>query len=195
MSETTTTPAPAAPAAAPAAPAAPATRNPAELMAELAAERVSKRDLEARTTQLQEELGRVRTEAEKKTQTEVAAATEKLSRMQKRVVDAELRGKAAESGLADLDLLAHPLLDRSKIVVDEEGNVSGIAEAFEELKSKKPEWFKKPGTPQTQAAPVTTGAPTPNPASAPSTADVNAMTPEEYRKFRADFMRKLRVVR
>lgn len=186
-------------------------RTKNEIIAELAAERVGSRRLAEELAQTKRTLEETTAGAEAKTrttvETEVGKVGAKLTKMQQRLVDAEVRGKANELGLADPDLLMHPLLDRTKIVVDDEGNVSGVAEAFEALKTKKPDWFKKPaaasggtggGSGATAGATTTTttGGATPGQAAGgTSGASVKGMTDEQYRSFKSDLFRNLRAAR
>lgn len=167
----------------------------ANLRAELAAERVSKRDVETRLATMQADLERVRGEAEQRARTAVDAVNGKLTKMQQRVVEAELRAQANEFGLRDPDLLLHPLLDRGTIKLDDDGNVTGVKEAFESLKGKKPDWFKAADptpTPTPAPAPRTTGAPVPAPSGNTPTADVRKLTPADYKAHRENFLRNLR---
>ena len=115
----------------------------ATLRADLAAERVAHNAEKGKISKLETELAAAKAEVEAKVTTEVGKVTGKLTKMQERVVVAELKAKATELQLLDPDLILHPLLDRTKITIDDEGVVSGVEEAFTALKAKKPEWFKK----------------------------------------------------
>lgn len=187
---TTPTPTPITPAPAPA-------RRESELVAELAAERVSKADiqrtLEARATRAESDLAAANLAAEGKVTTEVGKVTEKLTKLQLRLVDAELKAGAAAAGLRDQDLLLHPLLDRTKVMLSEDGTVTGIEAAFADLKTKKPEWFGTgPATP-TSARPPTGGpAPAPGTTTPPVTNVREFKTPAEYNAFKQDLRRQLR---
>jgi hypothetical protein len=87
-----------------------------------------------------------------------------------------------------LDLL--PLVDRSGIKLDAEGNVTGVAEAFAAMKEKKPEWFKAQVAipdPVLQQQQRSTGKPTPTPAPAPGAVNKEAimkMTDPEYKAWK-----------
>ncbi len=73
----------------------------------------------------------------------VEAVTLKLADANKRIIDAEIRSLARASNAtngAELDAVA--LIDRSNITMDDEGNVTGVAEAVEALKASKPYLFK-----------------------------------------------------
>jgi hypothetical protein len=176
-------------------PAEPPRSREADLRAELAAERVSKRDLETRLTEIQTRHTKLEGDLPAKIEAEVTKVTAKLTKMQGRIIDAELRATGTEFGIQDPDLLLHPLLDRTGIKVDDEGVVTGIKEAFEALKTKKPDWFK-PLTAPVPATPPRTGAPTPpNPGGTPpAPTSVDKLTPEQYREHKANLRRQLRAV-
>jgi hypothetical protein len=179
---------------APPAPEPPRSRE-ADLRAELAAERVSKRDLEGKLTELSAKYVTLETSTPVKIATEVDKEKARVTKMQGRIIDAELRAAGTELGIQDPDLLLHPLLDRSAIKVDDEGVVTGVKEAFEALKTKKPDWFKPPaGSPP--PPPARTGNPTPpNPGGTPpAPTDVTKMTPEQYKEHKAQMRRSLRAV-
>lgn len=175
-------------------------RTREEMRAELAAERVSaahqQRTLEARAAKAEADLAAANTAAEGRVTTEVTKVTEKLTKMQQRLMDAELKAGASAAGLRDPDLLLHPLLDRTKIILGEDGEVTGVAEAFADLKTKKPEWFgtvaPPPGTPPPPAR--STGGPAPQPGSAnpPPTNVKEFKTKGEYEAHKKDFLKGLR---
>lgn len=158
-------------------------RTEADLRAELAAERVSKADmqrtLEARATKAEADLVEARTTGEAKTTTAVDAVTAKLTKMQSRLVEAELKAGAATVGLKDPDLLLHPLLDRTLIKITEDGEVSGVTEAFDTLKVKKPEWFGTATPPPVVPRPAT-GAPAPAPGPSLGATNVRELSKEDY---------------
>lgn len=169
----------------------------AELRAEAAAERVARRKAEEQGATLQSQLDALRAESETKLQSAVAKVTERLSKIQQRAVDAELKAAAQAAGLVDLDLL--PLLDRSGVKVGDDDSISGVAEAIEAFKVKKPDWFKAPAAAATTAAPAaptTTGRPVPAAAgtgTGTGQKDVKKMTPEEYSAFKRKTLGDLRV--
>jgi hypothetical protein len=181
----------------------------ADLRAELAAERVSKRDLETKISNAQREYETFKTEAEAQRTKAVETESGKGAKLRTKLIDAELRGKAAELGVADPDLLLHPLLDRTGIKVDDEGNVTGVAEALEGLKTKKPEWFKQTTTTTTTgvtttaggatattagggATTTTTGAAAPAGGGATAVVHVSKMNKQQYEVFKAEQRKKLR---
>lgn len=181
----------------------------ATLRADLAAERVAHNAEKGKISKLETELAAAKAEVEAKVTTEVGKVTGKLTKMQERVVVAELKAKATELQLLDPDLILHPLLDRTKITIDDEGVVSGVEEAFTALKAKKPEWFKKELTAEEKAklekdakdaadaaallARRTGGAAPGNAGGAPAETNVAKMTPVEYAAHKANLRRNLRV--
>jgi len=179
----------------------------ADLRAELAAERVARKDVADKLVVAQTELASHKTEVDSKVQTEVGKVTAKLTKLQEKLINAELRAKAKELGLKDVDLLLHPLLDRTKIKLGDDDEVTGIKEAFDDLKVKKPEWFETTATSAgtsgatggtgggTTTPPVKTGAAAPPAAGGTggaSAIDVRKMTPEQYTAHKKALMRDLR---
>ncbi len=59
--------------------------------------------------------------------------------MQQRVIDAELKAQAVSAGLKDLDFLK--MVDKSSFKIGEDGNITGIDKAINDLKSTKPFLF------------------------------------------------------
>jgi hypothetical protein len=77
-------------------------------------------------------------------------AQAKLAQRDQRLVQAELKALAVKEGIGDLDYLK--LADVSGVTIDEDGNVTGAAEAISQLKASKPALFQAapqiPGTPK-----------------------------------------------
>lgn len=176
-----------APAPAPA-PDPPTRRNEADLRAEAAAERIAKKQALEQVMDLRTKLEELTAQTEAKVTAGVSKITAKLTKIQARVVEAELKVAAQAAGLQDLDLL--PLVDRAKILLTDDDEVTGVKEAIEELKVKKPDWFK--------AAVITapaTGNPPPLPAGGGTgggTLDAKKMTPAEYAAFKRKTLQDLR---
>jgi hypothetical protein len=178
----------------------------ATLRAELAAERLDKGKLERQAQADRERHAQELATAKAEVEAKVKAATEPLTaqqvKFQNRLIDAELRGVAAEMGLMDPDLLLHPLLDRSGIKIDDDGNVTGTKEAFEALKTKKPEWFKAAdggtgtgtgGTGTGGAKKVTGGATPPEGGGGGAKpVDVTKMDKKAYEEYKRNLLRGLR---
>ncbi len=139
-------------------------------------------------------------EAEEKNLTEqkkfeelAAKKTKEVEELQSKLkegqVDQSLSGKLNAEGVVDVDG-ALKLIDRSKVEVDENGNVKGVDEAVAALKTDKAYLFNK-------SAQGAVGSPT-NPGngggtpSAPTKfkrSQIAAMTTEEYAKNRGDILK------
>jgi hypothetical protein len=171
-----------------------------ELRARLAAERIEREKVDRELANAKAHATKLETdhaaalEAAKREATEASAA--RLQKMNQRILDSEVRTAAAEAGLVDLDLL--PLLSREKITVDEDGNVSGVKEALEELKGKKPDWFRAQQTPpgtggqQTQTGNRTTGNPAPPQGTTPPATNVRDMSAADYAAYKQNVLRGFR---
>jgi hypothetical protein len=172
-----------------------------ELRARLAAERIEREKVDRELANAKAHATKLETdhaaalETAKREATEASAA--RLQKMNQRILDSEVRTAAAEAGLVDLDLL--PLLSREKITVDEDGNVSGVKEALEELKGKKPDWFRaqpaqqnQTGGQQTQNGGRTTGNAAPPPGSVPPATNVRDMSAADYADYKKNVLRGLR---
>lgn len=82
-----------------------------------------------------------RGEYEKLYEKEKADRAADTARINARLVDAELKARAAAAGMVDpADALA--LIDRSKVTISEAGEVADTAAMFEALKTSKPYLFK-----------------------------------------------------
>lgn len=68
------------------------------------------------------------------------------SQIQNMTIDQALTNKLVPEGVVDL-AAALKLADRSKIAIDDNGNVTGVDEALESLKTDKAYLFGKPGQP------------------------------------------------
>jgi hypothetical protein len=117
----------------------------AELRAEAAANRVARQQAEEAGERTRQQLTEAQAAADRRVQEEAAKYTPKITKLQGTLVNAELRAAAAAEGLVDMDLLHLPALDRSKITVDDDGNVTGVAEALAAFKSAKPNYFRAAG--------------------------------------------------
>jgi hypothetical protein len=102
-------------------------RHLERLQADLAEER-------ARNVSMRAEMEQIRREAEHA----VEMGRSRIADVRR---ESAIRHGAVLSGLVDMDCL--PLLNVSSISVDDDGNVSGIDEAFEDLRSKKPFLFSR----------------------------------------------------
>lgn len=103
-----------------------------------------------------------------------------MSAAEQRVIRAELKASALKAGMLDLDGLK--LLDLSKMVLDENGNVTGADALFEAAAKDKPWLFKATpaSTSSTQLAPKATPA---------VDKAVSEMTPAEIVALRAKLAR------
>lgn len=162
-----------------------------DLRAEAAAHRVGERKAREELETTKAALAAAQADIDGKLKAENEKATVRITKMQQRVIESDLKAQAVAAGLEDLDLL--PLLDRSGIKMDDDGNVTGIKEAIESFKAKKPDYFKKAaGGGEPKPKPKVTGdggAPKPN-ETPPET--VKTMKPEEYRAWKQSSLRKMR---
>jgi hypothetical protein len=87
-------------------------------------------------------------DAKAETETAIAAAKATTDR---RIINAELRIEATKAGMVDLDGLKLLDQDKAGVALDDDGNVTGAAEAMEVLKKTKPFLFgaAKTGNPET----------------------------------------------
>ncbi len=115
--------------------------NISTVRAEAAAERVRRRELQgeverlnAQTTSLQAELAEARSSTNTEAQT-------RITRLEQRTIDSELRAWAAHEGIVDLDLL--PLINKQAVTIDADGNVTGAGEAVAAFKAAKPSYFRQ----------------------------------------------------
>ena len=163
------------------------------LRADLAALRLSRDDIARQKDDLAAKLAEAEAAVPGKIQAEVSKVQTKAAKLEEKLIAAELRSLAAEMQLADPDLLMHPLLDRSGIKITDDLEVTGVKEAFEALKAKKPEWFKPAATTTTATPARTTGAPAPTgQGTNPGPTDVTRMTKQEYEAWKLDQRRRLR---
>jgi hypothetical protein len=152
-----------------------------DVRAEAAARRIDARNAREAAEAAQREVVRIQKEADERVAASTAREQGVTTKIKARTADAELRAQAQAAGLQDMDLL--PLINRSGIVVDDEGNVTGVAEAIEALKVKKPVYFTAPAA--APPPPRVTGsgaAPPPPPAGAapPAPTNVRQMSKEDY---------------
>lgn len=173
-------------------------RDPDDVAAGLRAEAASWR-VQAQTAKAERDAAdeRARQATEGATRQVEEARTSQATvtnKIKQRAADAELRAAAASMGIVDTDLI--PLIDRSTITVDDEGNVTGAAEAVTAFKAKKPEFFRQqqqqpPGPGPT---PQRTGSfnqpPPPNPNPPPAT--VSTLNAAEYQSSKDAAARSLR---
>jgi hypothetical protein len=135
----------------------------ANTRAEAASYRIRARDAEEARQAAEARATQAAADAARQVQEAQAAAAATANRIKERTRDAELRAAAQQAGIRDPDLI--PLIDRGAITVDDEGNVTGAAEAVAAFKAKKPEYFQ-PSSPNPAPAPQPrlSGAPGPIPA-------------------------------
>lgn len=191
-------PAPVPPPPAPA-PTPVAHRNPEDAVAELRAEnahhRIAARTAKEEAESLRQEVENVKAQTQAQIDAARAPLQQKVEKINQRILDTELRSSALQAGLADIDLL--PLLDRSKVTVDDDGNVTGVAEAVADFKKRKPEYFTggaggnrggQPDNTRRQSPPRNDPPP---PADNPPKTNVRDMNPDEYRRHMAGLGRRL----
>lgn len=151
----------------------------------------AKREEEERERLQEEGKWKELAESEKRRADEAAAARdERLVAAQGRVMTAELRARLALEGVDDLDF--HVLADRTKLSVNEKGDVVGLEECVADLKARKPAIFGNTRAPSTTRA----GAPPPPSGRGTGTGsgvvDVSKMSPEEYRAYKNKTLGDLR---
>lgn len=180
---------PAPPAAPPSPPAA--GQRIEDVRAEAAGYRIEARTERERREAAEANSARIQSEADARVRAAEQQGATVATKIKERTADAELRAQATAAGLADLELL--PLIDRSKITVDDDGNVTGATEAIAEFKTKKPNYFQQvtvvvPPVPRTgfAAPPITPGAPPPTPPS------VRTADPAAYGASKAAALRNLK---
>jgi hypothetical protein len=157
----------------------------ANLRVEAAQRRITERDARDRLAANETEMQRLRTESAARETAAREAGTSTANKVKQRALDAELRAAAVTAGLRDPDLL--PLIDRTGVAIDDDGNVTGVEAAVTAFKAKKPEFFQAPG-PAPRAGErmdVRTGspappAPPPGGGGTPAPADVRTMPKGEY---------------
>ena len=112
----------------------------ANLRAEAAQQRINARqareDAEVALASVQE----VRDAAARQVEEAEARLASVNQKIKNRTAQEALRAQAVAAGIVDEDLL--PLIDRAAVAVDDEGNVTGAAEAVAAFKAKKPEFFR-----------------------------------------------------
>jgi Phage minor structural protein GP20 len=151
----------------PAPPPAPQGQRIEDVRAEAAGYRIEARTANEKLEAANRDRDRIQQEADARVRAAEQAGQTVAEKIKTRTRDATLRAEAAAAGLADLELL--PLIDVSKVTVDDEGNVIGAVEAIAAFKEKKPTYFQPvtqqppPPPPRTgfAAPPVVPGAPPP----------------------------------
>ena len=136
-----------------------------------------------RAKELAEEFGAKATALEKALEAHKAETEKRVSdakaeadkRADDRVINAELKAEALKAGMIDLDLLK--LADKSKLSLNEDGEVIGAGDLIKALTESKPYAFEA----KTDTATKRT-APPPKPSTIKTARE---MTPEEYKVARA----------
>lgn len=156
----------------------------ANLRVEAATRRVSERTVKDQLAANQRELDGLRTELSTRVTAARAEGQQVAEKVKKRAIDAELKAAAATAGLQDMDLL--PLIERTGLACDDDGNVTGAAEAVAAFKTKKPEFFRAAPAPRPgETITIRSGspappAPPPGPGGTPTGPDVRTMPKKEY---------------
>jgi hypothetical protein len=199
-----TPPAPPAPAAPPAQPAHTKSisdyeRDIADARADAAANRISARNATEQVQAAQAQIEQIRQETDRRIAEATTPLTQRQTKLLERLSMTELKAEAAKAGLVDMDLL--PLIDRSKISVTDDGEVTGVAEAVAQFKQSKPSYFQAATTgqpapaspPAPQPLPRATGAttPPPNPTQTPPSTDVRGMNRADYAAFKRQEIQRL----
>lgn len=117
---------------------------------------------------------------------------EMINQANSRVIRTELRTKAAQMGIIDLDVLDLPSLDRSGVKIDSNGNVIGVDEFLSSVKTQKPHLFqdrKSAGTSSNTTPPATTSKTAEN---EEQRKKLMSLSPSEAKKARSEFIKKFR---
>lgn len=123
---------------------------------------------------------------------QVDKALEMVNLANSRVIRTELRNKASQMGILDLDILDLPSLDKSGITLDNDGNVLGIDSFLTVVKSQKPHLFsekKSAGTSSSASPPANAGKAALN---EESKKRMMSLSKSEARKEETEFLKKLR---
>lgn len=123
---------------------------------------------------------------------QVEKALEMVNLANSRVIRTELRNKASQMGILDLDILDLPTLDRSGITLDNDGNVLGIDSFLNNVKTQKPHLFsekKSVGTSSSVTPPANAGKTAIN---EESKKRMMTMSKSEARKEETEFLNKFR---
>lgn len=138
--------------------------------AEAAAERVRRREYQAEVETLKQQAATLQQELAEARNSNSAEAQGRITRLEQRTIDSELRAWAAHEGIVDLDLL--PLISKQAVTIDADGNVRGASEAVAAFKAAKPSYFRQPAAPPDPAgappAPAASSTGSTRPAPAPS---------------------------
>jgi hypothetical protein len=181
-----------------------------ELRAEAASYRVNARQAAEARDAAERAAAEAHERAQQTVQTQVQPLQQRLTRLQDRAVMSELRAIAIAEGIEDLDFV--PLIDRSKITIDDDGNITGVTEAVAAQKAAKPKWYKSaqqatPPTPTTQTTPTAAGAQPAAPAAParpsgsgarpaeagdPTSTRVTTLSKAEYNSAKNDILRSLK---
>lgn len=188
----------------------------AELRAEAAAYRIEMRKAQEALAEMTKEREAALASVEAKVAEKAKEFEPRLTRLQQRLLQAELKTHAVAAGIEDLDVL--PLLEGVtglRVTLDDAGDVVGAEAAIAKFKELKPGFFKSAGAGNGSAArpaaadgdnpatgngaaqpprrPTGSGA-APQPAAGDQIPDAKKMTPEQYNAFKRDRMRALRTV-
>lgn len=168
----------------------------ANVRAEAAAHRVEARRATERAEKAEKDLEKERKEKEKAVEEERKKGGEAAEKLKTRTINSEVKAKAVAEGLEDADLLPLIMQNFGKdIKMDDDGNVVGIDEAIVAAKEKKPSWFKTSGGGRGGGDGGAGGSGSgkkPAPVKDVKPRNARTMSKEDYRKFKADEMKKLR---
>ncbi len=168
----------------------------ANLRVEAAQRRITERDARDRLAANETEMTRLRTESQQRETAAREAGTSTANKVKQRAVEAELKAAAAIAGLRDADLL--PLIDRTGVAIDDDGNVTGVDAAVTAFKAKKPEYFQPAAAPRPgERVDVRSGSPAPpqpppGPGGTPAPPDVRTMPKGDYNTAKKGALASLR---
>lgn len=103
-----------------------------------------KRELKAAKT-AQDEAANAKLSEQGEYKTLAEKATSRATALERSLINAELRAVAAQLGIIDLDIVR--LVDQSALAIDENGSITGAAEAIEALRTSKPWAFASAAAP------------------------------------------------
>lgn len=181
-----------APTAAPAAvgAAAPARSDTiADVRAEAAQYRINARQHKEEADGLRTQLESLRTQHESDKVKVAEPLQAKILKIQQRVIESTLTASLIAAGLVDPDLVAlsRTMPDAPKLALDDDDNVTGVADMVAKFKAWKPDYFKVAGAqePTPKKKPTTTGdgGEPPPTGGAPKT-NIRDMNKDEYAAFK-----------
>lgn len=83
---------------------------------------------------------RAKSDSEKQELSSKVEANDKARQMyEQKYIEAEVKAHAVAAGIKDVEFVK--LIDKANIKLDEKGNIVGVEDAINNLKTRKPDWF------------------------------------------------------